>query len=132
MRQKETDFRLTKMATYTAFGDKVKATKRKLLKFLVKAEDAGRKVLCYGAAAKGVTLVNYCGVRDALVDYEVDKSPQTEPLHPWCAHPDSWAGENLRDETGLRADPPAEPKEGNQRGNADDTCSSHPPFSFWW
>ena len=29
----------------------------------------------YGAAAKGVTLLNYCGVRDDMVDYVVDKNP---------------------------------------------------------
>ena len=75
MRQQETDFGLTKMETYTSFGEKVKATKRKLLKFLIEAKDAGKSVVCYGAAAKGVTLVNYCGVRDDLVDYVVDKSP---------------------------------------------------------
>jgi 2-polyprenyl-3-methyl-5-hydroxy-6-metoxy-1,4-benzoquinol methylase len=75
MRQAETDFGLTSMATYTAFAEKVKATKRKLLKFLIDAKDAGKSVACYGAAAKGVTLVNYCGVRDDLVDYVVDKSP---------------------------------------------------------
>jgi hypothetical protein len=78
MRQKETDFGLTKMTTYTAFGEKVKATKRKLLKFLIEAADAGKKTVCYGAAAKGVTLVNYCGVRDDLVDYVVDKSPHKQ------------------------------------------------------
>ena len=75
MRQKETDFGLTKMATYTAFGDKVKATRRKLLDFLTAAKDAGKTVVGYGAAAKGVTLLNYCGVRDDLIDYVVDKSP---------------------------------------------------------
>ena len=78
MREKETDFGLTKMATYTAFGDKVKATKRKLLDFLTAAKGAGKKVVGYGAAAKGVTLVNYCGVRDDLVDYVVDKSPHKQ------------------------------------------------------
>src|SRR4029077_12346727 len=75
MREKETDFGLTKMATYTAFREKVKGTKDKLLKFLTEAKGAGKKVVGYGAAAKGVTLVNYCGVRDDLVDYVVDKSP---------------------------------------------------------
>ena len=53
----------------------MKATKRKLLEFLIEAKDAGKTVVGYGAAAKGVTLVNYCGVRDDLVDYVVDKSP---------------------------------------------------------
>lgn len=75
MRNQETAFGLTKMETYTAFDEKVKATKRKLLKFLIEAKEAGKTVAAYGAAAKGVTLVNYCGVRDDLVDYVVDKSP---------------------------------------------------------
>jgi 2-polyprenyl-3-methyl-5-hydroxy-6-metoxy-1,4-benzoquinol methylase len=75
MRKKETDFGLTKVATYTAFGDKVKATKDKLREFLIEVREAGKAVVGYGAAAKGVTLVNYCGVRKDLVDYVVDKSP---------------------------------------------------------
>jgi len=75
MRKQETDFGLTKMETYTAFDEKVKATKRKLLKFLIEAKDAGKTVVGYGAAAKGVTLVNYCGVGTDLIDYVVDKSP---------------------------------------------------------
>jgi 2-polyprenyl-3-methyl-5-hydroxy-6-metoxy-1,4-benzoquinol methylase len=75
MKAQETDFGLTNMDTYTAFDEKVKATKRKLLKFLFQAKEEGRKVVCYGAAAKGVTLVNYCGIREDLVEYVVDKSP---------------------------------------------------------
>ena len=78
MRQQETAFGLTRMETYTAFGEKVKSTKRKLLKFLIEAKEAGKSVVCYGAAAKGVTLVNYCGVRDDLADYVVDKSPHKQ------------------------------------------------------
>ena len=75
MRKQETAFGLARMETYTAFGEKIKATKRKLLRFLIEAKEAGKSVVGYGAAAKGVTLVNYCGVRDDLVDYVVDKSP---------------------------------------------------------
>jgi hypothetical protein len=75
MKKKEKSFGLQKMETYTDFGEKVKTTKRKLLKFLIETKDAGKKVAAYGAAAKGVTLVNYCGVRDDLVEYVVDKSP---------------------------------------------------------
>jgi hypothetical protein len=75
MRRQEIEFGLTKMETYISFGEKVKDTKRKLLKFLVDVKNAGKSVVCYGAAAKGVTLMNYCGIRDDLVDYVVDKSP---------------------------------------------------------
>ena len=74
MREQETNFGLTSMDTYTSFDEKVKETKRKLLKFLIEAKEAGKTVVGYGAAAKGVTLVNYCGVREDLVDYVVDKS----------------------------------------------------------
>ncbi len=75
MRQQETDFGLTKMESYTSFDEKVKATKRKLLRFLIDAKEAGKTVVGYGAAAKGVTLINYCGVGADLIDYVVDKSP---------------------------------------------------------
>lgn len=78
MRKQETDFGLTKMETYTSFDEKVKATKRKLLKFLIEAKEAGKTVVGYGAAAKGVTLVNYCGVGTDLIDYVVDKSPHKQ------------------------------------------------------
>jgi SAM-dependent methyltransferase len=78
MRAQERAFGLTRMETYTAFGEQVRATKRKLLRFLVEAREAGKTVVGYGAAAKGVTLVNYCGVRDDLLDYVVDRSPHKQ------------------------------------------------------
>ena len=75
MKKKELAFGLAEMVTYTAFGDKVRATKDRLLQFLRDAKGAGKKIAAYGAAAKGVTLMNYCGIRDDLVDYVVDRSP---------------------------------------------------------
>lgn len=75
LRKEELKFGLADMATYLAFGEKVKDSRRKLLKFLIDSKTEEKTIVCYGAAAKGVTLVNYCGVRDDLVDYVVDKSP---------------------------------------------------------
>lgn len=75
IREREVEFGLNRMETYAAFGRKVQATKRKLLEFLIKVRNEGKTVVGYGAAAKGVTLVNYCGIRDDLVQYVVDKSP---------------------------------------------------------
>jgi hypothetical protein len=43
--------------------------------FLAQAHDAGRTVAAYGAAAKGNTLLNYCGIGPDLVAYCVDKNP---------------------------------------------------------
>ena len=36
--------------------------------------------MCYGAAAKGATLLNYCGVHADLIDYAVDRSPHKQGL----------------------------------------------------
>jgi len=65
---------------YLSFGEKVKETKRRLLAFLVGAKDAGKNIVAYGAAAKGNTLLNYCGVRNDFIDYVVDRSLQKQGL----------------------------------------------------
>lgn len=66
---------LTKLQTYAAFGEKVRETKRSLLDFLIRAKREGRRIAAYGAAAKGNTLLNYCGVGTDFIDYVVDKNP---------------------------------------------------------
>ncbi len=63
------------LATYGTFGAQVEATKRKLLRFLIDARDAGKTVVGYGAPGKGNTLLNYCGIRTDLLEYTVDRSP---------------------------------------------------------
>jgi 2-polyprenyl-3-methyl-5-hydroxy-6-metoxy-1,4-benzoquinol methylase len=80
LKQKETDFGLTRLETYESFGERVKATKRKLLKFLVEVKDQGKRIVGYGAAAKGNTLLNYCGIRTDFLDYVVDRSPHKQGL----------------------------------------------------
>ena len=49
--------------------------KRDLLKFLLKAQEEGKTVAAYGAAAKGNTLLNYAGVRNDLVQFVIDLNP---------------------------------------------------------
>jgi hypothetical protein len=65
---------LTDVSRFTDFSEKVKETKRALLDFLIKAKRDGKKVAAYGAAAKGNTLLNYCGVRTDFVDFVVDRA----------------------------------------------------------
>ena len=65
---------------YRDFAERVKATKRNLLRYLIDAKEAGRTVVGYGAPAKGNTLLNYCGVRTDLIDYTVDLSPHKQGL----------------------------------------------------
>ena len=71
----EQAFGITDLATYTAYGAKVEATKRKLLRMLIEAKDAGSSIAAYGAAGKGNTLLNYCGIGTDFVDYACDRNP---------------------------------------------------------
>ncbi len=59
---------------YTGFGARVRETKRKLLECLIDIKRAGKTIAAYGAAGKGNTLLNYCGIRNDFVDYVVDRS----------------------------------------------------------
>jgi 2-polyprenyl-3-methyl-5-hydroxy-6-metoxy-1,4-benzoquinol methylase len=75
LRQREIDLGYTDLATYTHFTEQVEATKRRILEFLVKANDEGKRVVGYGAPGKGNTLLNYCGIRSDLIEFTVDRNP---------------------------------------------------------
>jgi SAM-dependent methyltransferase len=91
LREREDASGLRELETYTSFGDRVRALKLELLGFLLEAKREGKTVAAYGAAAKGVTMVNYCGVRSDLVACVADRSEHKQglfmpgsriPVHP--------------------------------------------------
>jgi SAM-dependent methyltransferase len=63
---------------YESFAEQVRETKRKLLEFLIRARREGKRVVGYGAPAKGNTLLNYCGARTDFLDFTVDRSPHKQ------------------------------------------------------
>lgn len=63
------------LQVYSAFAEKAKETKRKILDFLITVKRKGRSVAGYGAPGKGNTLLNYCGIRSDFIDYTVDRNP---------------------------------------------------------
>ena len=75
MHDREVNAGFTNMEHYSAFGEQVKETKRKLLEFLVNAKREGKSIAGYGAPGKGNTLLNYCGIRTDFLDYTVDRNP---------------------------------------------------------
>jgi hypothetical protein len=69
---------LARVDGYADFNRQIQTTKLALLRFLLDAKQQGKKVVGYGAPAKGNTLLNYCGVGADLVDYTVDRSPHKQ------------------------------------------------------
>jgi len=59
---------------YAGFQEKAEMAKTELLTFLIDAYKLGINVLGYGAAAKGNTLLNYCGIKADLLPMVADKA----------------------------------------------------------
>jgi SAM-dependent methyltransferase len=65
---------LETLAAYAGFQQRAEAAKHSLLEFLLQAKREGRRVLGYGAAAKGNTLLNYAGIRADLLSAVADRA----------------------------------------------------------
>jgi len=78
VREDENNAGLNNICTYLKFQDAVKNIKWDLLTFLIEEKNKDKKIVAYGAAAKGNTLLNYCGIRDDFIEYTVDKSPHKQ------------------------------------------------------
>ncbi len=84
--EKEKRFGLTDLNYYLDFQPKIEKIKLDLLTFLIEQKSAGKKVAAYGAAAKGNTLLNFCGVKKDLIDFVVDASPHKQNLFLPASH----------------------------------------------
>jgi hypothetical protein len=78
LRKRETRDNFGDLARYLSFGRRAELVKEQLREFLVTAKRNGRRVVCYGAPAKGNTLLNYCDIGTELIEYTVDRSPHKQ------------------------------------------------------
>jgi 2-polyprenyl-3-methyl-5-hydroxy-6-metoxy-1,4-benzoquinol methylase len=78
VREREQRLGYKQLGLYQSFAEKVMATKRDILAFLIDAKRQGRALVGYGAPAKGNTLLNYCGIRTDMISYTVDRSPHKQ------------------------------------------------------
>lgn len=74
----EAQFGLQDAAVYAGFQAIANKVKNNLLQFLIAEKDRGKKVVGYGAAAKGNTLLNYAGVKPDLLPYICDAAPSKQ------------------------------------------------------
>jgi SAM-dependent methyltransferase len=78
LRRREREAGYERLETYLDYGACVAADKRQILELLIGLVNEGRRVVGYGAPAKGNTLLNYCGVRRDFLDYTVDLNPHKQ------------------------------------------------------
>jgi SAM-dependent methyltransferase len=82
---------------YAGFEPRVMEVRDRLLAFLRDARAAGKTVVAYGAAAKGNTLLNYCGIGRDLVEFVVDRSKHKQGLFLPGSHLPIYGPERLTD-----------------------------------
>ncbi len=74
LRAKEREAGLEGLDAYRGFAPRVEAVKRSFLAFLAQARAEGKSIAAYGAAAKGNTFLNVCGVGKSDIVCVFDRS----------------------------------------------------------
>ena len=78
VRHKEEIAGLPYLPTYLRFAERVEECRRSLLAFFAAAKRDGKTVGAYGAAAKGNTLLNFCGAHREDVSMVADRNPHKQ------------------------------------------------------
>lgn len=71
----EADMGLLSINYYSGFQEKANRVKNEFLSFLLETKRQGKRVVAYGAAAKGNTMMNYAGIRPDLITFVADQNP---------------------------------------------------------
>jgi len=84
--EKEKELRLGEIETYMNFADNVEENKNKLKNLLQELKKKGKKIIGYGASAKGNTLLNYFQIDNRVLDFIVDSSPLKQGIYTPGTH----------------------------------------------
>lgn len=89
---------LSSLQTFLDFGAQVDVLKSKLLSMLEQFKAEGKRIVGYGAPAKGNTLLNCCNIGRDLLDYIVDESPLKHGLYTPGTHIEVIPTKHLRED----------------------------------
>jgi SAM-dependent methyltransferase len=78
LRAQEAAAGLADLDTYLRFAERVEACRRSVLAFFAQTKRESKVVAAYGAAAKGNTLLNFCGVTRADISMVADRNPHKQ------------------------------------------------------
>ena len=81
LKKQELDFGMDRMQTYQDFARNALKIKLDTLSLISEIKAEGKHIAAFGAAAKGNTFLNYCGIKQDVVDYIVDDTPYKQGLY---------------------------------------------------
>lgn len=84
--KKEKDLGLDDIKTYYKFAERIENNKKELRILLLKLKALNKKIVGYGAPAKGNTLLNYFGIDNKVLNYIIDDSPLKQGLYTPGTH----------------------------------------------
>lgn len=76
--EREIQFGLREIQTYTGFAEKMLRIKLDTLQLFSELRRNGKHIAAFGAAAKGNTFLNYCGIKNDIIDFVVDSNPHKQ------------------------------------------------------
>lgn len=71
----ECNFGFNELSTYKDFSDNIEFIRNDLPFLLFSLAEEGKKVMGYGASAKGISLLNYCDIDNDVIHSIVDETP---------------------------------------------------------
>ncbi len=95
--QREREMKLDDVRTFLEFKEKTEKNKDHLVALLAGIKSRGKTIVCYGAPAKGNTLLNYCGIDSRLIDYITDTTPFKQGLLAPGSHVAVYHPERLKE-----------------------------------
>ena len=76
--EKELSKGINNLSYYADFNKKAMQLKHTFTEFILHKKLEGRKIAGYGAAAKGNTFLNSCGLKHSEIDFVVDSNPHKQ------------------------------------------------------
>lgn len=75
LRKEEFDLELDTDKPYRFFQERIEAHRQELSSLLKKLKSEGKKIHIYGASTKGNTILQWCGIDNALIDFAAERNP---------------------------------------------------------
>lgn len=79
--EREEGFGLNNMTVYSHLENQMRKIKLDALRLFTEARQHGKNIAAFGAAAKGNTFLNYCGIKNDMIDYVIDSNPHKQGLY---------------------------------------------------